>query len=444
MRRMKSPFIITVLLLVTLTSAMVKPASTYAASVDVEAESAILVDSETGKVLFEKQADVALPPASMTKMMTEYLVLEAIEDGKIAWDTTTQISDYPYSISANTTFSGFGLKQSKDYTVEELYDAMAIFSDNAASIALAELIAGTEGEFVKLMNQKADEMGLGDASFVNSTGLNNTDLGDNYPEGTEPDGTTYMSAESVALLAYYLINDYPDALEISSQPTLTFEDRTADNWNWMLPDSSGQLQQYAYDGVDGLKTGYTDLAGYTFAGTAERGGQRYITVVMRTDSKGARFNETAKLLDYGFNQFQTTELFDKGYQKEDEATLPVAKGKKDEVQVATNEALEAVIKKGEKDQYNAVYEIDESILNEDGKVTAPISKGDKVGTMTVEYTGSDQYSYINDEAKESVTIDLVAQEDVEKSNWFVLMFQSIFGFFGDIFSSVVDTVKGWF
>src|SRR5699024_2446175 len=145
-----------------------------------------------------KDPNKKLPPASMTKMMTEYLVWEAIDEGQISWDTTTQISDYPYSISADNTFSGVGLKQNKDYTVKQLYEAMAIGSDNGTTIALAELIAGSEGDFVKLMNKKAKEMGLPDYKFVNSTGIANKDLGDNYPEGTEKDDHNQLSARSAA------------------------------------------------------------------------------------------------------------------------------------------------------------------------------------------------------------------------------------------------------
>src|SRR5690625_5092410 len=185
---------------------------------DLDAESAILVDADTGKVLYSKDADTALPPASMTKMMTEYLVWEAVESGDISWDTKTEISDYPYGISADASFSGVGLRQNVEYTVEELYEAMAINSDNATTIALAELISGSEGEFVKLMNEKGEEMGLPDFEFVNTTGLENTSLGDNYPEGTDPEGTNLLSARSAALLAYHLVNDYPECFEISRLP----------------------------------------------------------------------------------------------------------------------------------------------------------------------------------------------------------------------------------
>src|SRR5690625_3168100 len=195
-------------------------------SFDLVAESAILVDASTGKVLFGKKIDLTLPPASMTKMMTEYLVWEAIENEQISWDDTTQISDYAFEISANPSFSGVGLYQNVDYTVRELYEAMAINSDNATTIALAELVAGSEGEFVKMMNDKAEEMGLKEYEFVNSSGLENDLLGDNYPAGTDPDGINLLSARSTALLAYHLVTDYPESLEISSIPEIQFQDET--------------------------------------------------------------------------------------------------------------------------------------------------------------------------------------------------------------------------
>ena len=220
-------------------------------TLDINAESAILVDVESGKVLYEKNADEALPPASMTKMMTEYLVWEAIENGDITWDTTTQISDAIYQISGNESFSGVGLRQNVDYTVRDLYNAMAINSDNATTMALAELIAGSEGEFVKMMNAKAEELGLPDYKFVNSTGLNNESLGEHYPEGTEPDDNNLLSAKSAALLAYHLVTDYPESLEISSVSETEFDGQTIRNWNWMLPHDATYLKPYFYEGISG-------------------------------------------------------------------------------------------------------------------------------------------------------------------------------------------------
>src|SRR5690606_33395070 len=234
-------------------------------------------------------------------------------------------------------------------TVEELYKAMAIYSDNATTITLAELLAGTEGEFVKLMNKKAEELGLPNYEFVNSTGLSNSMLGDNYPEGTSPDGDNMLSAESVALLAYSLLRDYPEVLEISSIPQLEFYDEKLDNWNWMLkhdPKVSPYLADFYYEGMDGLKTGTTPAAGYCFTGTAERNGKRLISVVMGATSEPERFKETRKLLDYGFNNFEQIEVYPEGYQVKGNKELKVVKGKEKKVEISTKAPVKLLVKKG--------------------------------------------------------------------------------------------------
>jgi len=417
------------------------PVGTAEASFDVEAESAILVDGDSGKILFAKDPDVALPPASMTKMMTEYLVLEAIDNDEVGWDTTTQVSDYAYRISADDSMSGVGLVQEKDYTVRELYEAMAINSDNATTIALAELIAGSEGEFVQLMNEKGEEMGLPEFEFVNSTGLDNKDLEDNHPEGTDPDGINQLSARSSALLAYHLVNDYPEALEISSIPETKFDDQTIRNWNYMLPHEAEYLEQYFYEGVDGLKTGFTELAQFSFTGTANRDEQRLITVVMRTESEEARFQETAKLLDHGFDEFERVELFPVGHQLENEETIPVSKGKDKEVPISINEGITIPVSSGEEDLYTLEYTLDEDKLNEDGELVAPIEEGEKVGTAELVYNGEeDDAGYIFGDA----AIDVVTEQPVEKSNWFMLSLGAIGDFFANLFTAAVDWIKGLF
>ncbi|WP_112179037.1 MULTISPECIES: D-alanyl-D-alanine carboxypeptidase family protein [Paraliobacillus] len=426
-----------------ITSFGMNPIAVHAAEVEVEAESAILVDAETGQILYAKNADLKLPPASMTKMMTEYLVLEAIGNGEISWDTTTQISDYPYSISADSSMSGIGLTQGQDYTVRQLYEGMSIISDNATTIALAELIAGSEGEFVQMMNDKAEEMGLPEYQFVNSTGLSNVDLGDNHPEGTDPNADNLMSARSAALLAYYLVNDYPEALEFSSTLMSELDDQPLENLNWMLPWDNVNFDQYAFEGIDGLKTGYTTEAGYCFTATAEVDGRRLISVVMKTDDKGARFEETKKLMEYGYNQFEKQELYPAGYQIEDESTLPVAKGKEDSVEIEASETMIATVLNGEEESFMVQYHLDENKLNEDGELVAPIEKGEKVGEMELVYNGGTDYGYIFGGAQVQV-VDLVATDAVEKANWFMLTLGAVGDFFSGIFSSVADTVKGWF
>lgn len=417
---------------------VLQPSNSYAKEIETKAESAIIVDVNTGKILYAKNKDDALPPASMTKMMTEYLVLEKIAQGEIDWETTTEISDFVYEISANNAFSGIGLRKDVDYTVKALYEAMAINSDNATTIALAELISGSEGEFVKLMNEKAKELGLPDATFVNSTGLDNDSMGGKHPEGTNANDTNLMSAESAALLAYHIIKDFPEALDISSVPTTKFDGHDIVNWNWMLPHKTEFLEDFYYEGVDGIKTGHTDLAGYNFTSTAQRNDRRLITVVMKTASVEERFKETAKLLDYGFSQFEEVELFKAGYQIKNESVVPVAKGKEKSVEVALDQAFTTPIKKGTEEDYSVVYELDAAKLTEDGELTAPLEKGEKVGVAKLIYQDDATFDYVTDDKE--ITVDLVTTEEVKKKNWFSLTLDAI----GNFFKSVVNKIKNLF
>ncbi|MFD2130991.1 serine hydrolase [Pseudogracilibacillus auburnensis] len=418
---------------------LIQPNSIQAKTMETKAETAIIVDVNTGKILFAKDENEALPPASMTKMMTEYIVLEMIDKGELNWDTKTQISDYAYSISANTAFSGVGLRQNVDYTVKSLYEAMAINSDNATTIALAELVAGSEGEFVKLMNQKAEELKLPDYKFVNSTGLDNDSLGGKHPEGTKANDTNLLSAKSAAILAYHLVNDYPEVLEISSIPETKFDGQEIRNWNWMLKHDATFLKPYYYEGVDGLKTGNTDLAGFTFTSTATKDDRRLITVVMKTNSVEERFKETAKLLDYGFSQFEDVEVFPAGYKVKDNSTIPVAKGKEDKVEVALKDGITIPTVKGTEKDYKVEYKIDKKLVNKDGELEAPIKKGEKVGVAELVFDGEEDFGYILDDEKK-VSVDLVTTQDVAKKNWFSLMLGAI----GQFFTNLYDKFIGLF
>lgn len=403
----------------------------------LKAKAAIIVDAETGKVLYEKNADELLGVASMSKMLTEYIVLESIHEGKITWDQEVIINEFIHNLSKAPDLSNVGLTQGEAYTVEELYQAMAIHSGNAATVALAELIAGTETNFVKLMNQKAKELGLKNYKFVNSTGLNNENMLGNHPEGTGKDEENLMSARDTAKLAFRLINDFPEVLETSSMTTLKFRDgKEYPNFNFMVP---GLI--FEYEGVDGIKTGSTDFAGYCFTSTAERNGQRFITVVMNLPTMNDRFIETQQLLNYAFNNFSKETLFKEGLTFKNNKTLPVIKGKKDKVKIATKDPIELVIKNGEKDKYKAKLVIDKDKLNKDGQLVAPVKKGDVVGYVTYEYDGTD-YGFID--GKDTVRVDVVATETVEKANWFVLMMRGIGGFFSDLWSSITSAISSWF
>ncbi|WP_240376385.1 D-alanyl-D-alanine carboxypeptidase family protein [Bacillus piscicola] len=409
---------------------------------NLEAESAILVDAETGKIIYDDEIDVILPPASMTKIMTEYLVNEAVKSGKIAWDDEVKISDTVRELSLETNLSNVPLRQDETYTVKELYEAMAIYSANGATIALAEHVAGSEGEFVKLMNEKAKEIGMENYKFVNSTGLNNKSMDGQHPKGTKADEENMMSARATATLAYHLLKEYPETLETTSIRAKTFKEGTEDyidmqNWNWMLPGSV-----FAYEGVDGLKTGYTDMAGNAFTGTAERDGMRFISVVMRTDSREARFKETAKLLDYGFDTFTYEKVIEKGESVKGKKALPVSKGKEDAVTVAAGHTLSVLVEKDQKEKMTPVVTLNKKYFNEDGELIAPLKKGQAVGLITIENDKDDEY--LQEEMRENVKVPLVIQEDVEKAGWFSLSLRSIGGFFGEMWSGAASFVKELF
>jgi serine-type D-Ala-D-Ala carboxypeptidase (penicillin-binding protein 5/6) len=408
----------------------------------VNAEAAIIVEAETGKIIYEKNSETALGIASMTKMMTEYLLLEAVNEGKVDWDQQYTIPVPLSNLSHLTGLSNVPLEAEAQYTVRELYEAMAIYSANAATMALANIIAGSESNFVKMMNDKAAELGLESYKFVNSTGLNNRDLGELRPEGTGAEEENVMSAKDTAKLAYQLINEFPEVLETSSVPKKMFGEVEMENWNWMLP---GLV--YEYEGMDGLKTGTTDFAGYCFTGTAERNGMRYITVVMDAQpNEGenpyhARFAQTANLMNYAFNNFTMEEIFPANYEVKGKKVLPVVKGKEKEVAVHTQEPLKMVVKNGEK-EFKPKLVLNKEKLNEEKQLTAPVKDEEQVGYLTVE--GGDDLGYITDKASANGQVAVVTADAVEKANWFTLTMRAIGGFFSDIWGGITSTVKGWF
>ncbi|MDM5292227.1 D-alanyl-D-alanine carboxypeptidase family protein [Peribacillus simplex] len=402
----------------------------------LKAEAAIIIDGKTGQIVYEKNADEVLGIASMSKMMTEYIIMESIKNGKISWDQKVKINKYVHDLSKAPHLSNVGLTEGEDYTVKELYQAMAVYSGNAATVALAQLISGSEKSFVKLMNEKATKLGLKNHKFVNASGLNNSDLLGQYPTG-KADEENIMTAKDTALLAYRLINDYPEVLKIASIPKLKFRDgKEYSNFNWMLP---GLI--FEYKGVDGLKTGSTDYAGYGHTGTVIRDGQRYITVVMKSTSKTERFADSTKLMNYAYATFKKEKVLPANYQVKGKETLSVVKGKEKSVKVQTEKAFELLVENGEKDNYKTDLVIDKNKLNDDGKLTAPIKKGEKLGYITVTPKNGEDYGYINGDP---VKVNVVAAESVEKANWFVLSMRAVGGFFGDVWSSVASTVKGWF
>ncbi|WP_158738398.1 D-alanyl-D-alanine carboxypeptidase family protein [Alteribacillus sp. YIM 98480] len=412
-----------------------------AAEPELEADSAILVEAETGKIVYQNDIDLILPPASMTKIMSEYLVHEAVNNGEISWDEEVDISDKVRQLSLDTALSNVPLRQDETYTVQELYEAMAIYSANGATVALAEHVAGSESNFVNMMNEKAEQLDLEEYEFVNSTGLNNKSMNGAHPDGTEADAENMMSARATAVLTYHLLNDYPEVLDTVSIAAKTFKEGTEDyiemqNWNWMLPEGP-----MPYEGVDGLKTGFTDLAGNAFTGTAEKNGLRFISVVMRTESREARFEETAKLLDYGFDDFSFEEVVAEGAQFEEQKTVPVTKGKEDEVTVSAGESLSVLVEEGEAENMKTVVSLDEELLDEEGQLEAPIESGSVVGTVTVDEEGN---NYLQENMADNNQVPLVVDEDVEKAGWLALTARGIGSFFGSVWSNAASFVRGLF
>ncbi|MCK1995590.1 D-alanyl-D-alanine carboxypeptidase [Peribacillus muralis] len=402
----------------------------------LKAEAAIIIDGKTGQIVYEKNADKVLGIASMSKMMTEYIIMESIKNGKISWDQKVKINKYVHDLSKAPNLSNVGLTEGEDYTVKELYQAMAVYSGNAATVALAQLVSGSEKSFVKLMNEKAKKLGLKNHRFVNASGLNNTDLLGEYPTGGADDENV-MTAKDTALLAYRLINDYPEVLKIASISKLKFRDgKEYPNFNWMLP---GLI--FEYKGVDGLKTGSTEYAGYGHTGTVIQNGQRYITVVMKSTNKNERFADSTKLMNYAYSTFKKEKVLPAKYQVKGKETLSVVKGKEKSVKIESEKAIELLVENGGKDNYKTDLVIDKNKLDEAGKLTAPIKKGEKLGYITVTPKKGEDYGYITGN---STKVNVVAAETVEKANWFVLSMRAIGGFFGDVWSSVASTVKGWF
>ncbi|MDA2188898.1 MULTISPECIES: D-alanyl-D-alanine carboxypeptidase family protein [Bacillus cereus group] len=252
---------------------------------EINAKAAMIIDASDGDIIYQYNENEAFAPASMSKMMTAYLLLESIHNGKVRWEDPVKMS----AKAAQTEGARIPVQVNDTLTVKDLYHALMIESANNSAVALAEHMAKSEKDFVQLMDAKAKQLKMSEhAKFANASGLQ------------EPDGSeTKMTAGDVAQLAYHLIKDYPEILEVTHlrQSQLAFNNINVISTNDMLNKNNKSLY---IEGIDGLKTGFTDSAGYCFTGTAKQGDNRIITVVMGTSSKTKRFTETNKLMSYAF------------------------------------------------------------------------------------------------------------------------------------------------
>ncbi len=315
-----------------------------------EAVSGILIDANSGKIIFEKDKDKEVAVASMTKMVAQIIILEEIEKGNIKWNQEVIVSKNAADMGGSQIY----IEEGEKITVEDLMKGISMASGNDATVQMAEVIGGTEAKFVELMNKKVKELGLKHTHFANCTGLDQ----DNH----------YSSAYDMAMIARELVVNHPDILKFSS----LYEDylrEDTENKFWLV--NTNKLVRF-YDGADGLKTGHTDAAGYCLAATAKRGDLRLIGIVLGESDSKVRNNETMALLDYGFNSVKLNILKKKGEVIKKEK---IDKANKEIVSIILKENLGVVESVSEKGKYTYKIDID--------KIKLPINKGTTVGKIDV-------------------------------------------------------------
>lgn len=369
---------------------------------DVSARHAIAIENSTGKILYEKDSNTSAGIASITKILTVYLVYKEIQAGELKWDDKVKISNYAYGLTTNYETSNVPM-EAREYTVKQLVEATMIASANSAAIALAEKIAGTEPKFVDLMKKQLDAWGIKDYKLVNASGLNNSLLGENIYPGTSSEDENMMSAKSVAIIAHHLINDFPDVLKITSQTTADFAGTPITTYNYMLPNMS-----YARDGVDGLKTGTTELAGASFVATSTENKMRIITVVLNADNAdidtNARFKATNDLLNYVSQNYEARTLVAKGksYRK---SIAKIVDGKEKTVSSIAEKSLTVIEKKTAATAGKLKIE-----TSEKGYV-ATVKKGSKVGKAVFYDSDLVGDGYIG----QVPSVNLLAKKEVKRS-----------------------------
>ncbi len=356
---------------------------------DLKAKAAILMDCSTGKVLLEKNSHDKLPLASVTKIMSMLLVMEAIDSGIISMDSRVTVSEHSWSMGGSQVW----LEPGEVFTVDEMLKAVAIHSANDATVALAEAIAGSEEAFVSMMNQRAKELGMNDTNFLDCSGL--TDNGH------------FSSAYDIALMSRELLLKHPEITNYTKTWQAKFRENTPGKKPVSL-DNTNKLVRH-YDGTIGLKTGYTGAAGHCLSAAAVRNGQELISVVLGESDSNTRFAESRKLLDYGFANFETTLVNNKGEQVQ---KVQIKKGIKPEVDAIYKEDVKLLMKKGENGKIERVANIQENL-------TAPVMKGQKIGEVSYMVNGN-----------EVGKAELVAAENVQKASFIRLFLGLVEEWFG--------------
>ncbi len=349
------------------------PVGAQAVDLDVAGKSAALMDVATGTVLYEKNSHEPLAPASVTKVMTMLLIMEAIDSGKIGWDDTVTASEQAAAKGGSQVY----LKVGETMKVSDMLKSIAVSSANDCACAMAEHIAGSESAFVEKMNARAKELGMNDTNFVNCTGLDDSEEAKNHK----------TSAHDIALMSRELLKNHPDIKKYTTIWMDTVRDGAFGLSN------TNKLVRF-YQGATGLKTGFTSGAGYCLSASAEREGMELIAVVMGCETSAERFAACKSMLDYGFANYAVA-----APEIPENTDIPVKLGVADSVKAIPAQQDALLIDKSQKSMLSTKVELD-------AEVTAPVSRGQRLGTLSV--CAGEQVL---------VQIPLVAEESVAKLTW---------------------------
>ena len=342
--------------------------------IDIKSESGIIMEASTGKILFDKNMDEQKSPASMTKIMTMLLTVEAIESGKISLEDEVNISANASKMGGSQVY----LEENSTATVEMLLKSIAIGSANDASVAVAEKIGGTESNFVNMMNKRAKELGAVNTTFKN-------------PHGLDEEGHL-TTAHDLALIARELIK-HEEILKLTSTYETTITHKNGKSL-WLV--NTNKLIKF-YNGLDGLKTGFTDNAGYCLTGTMLRNNMRLITVTMKAPTKEDRNTDTINLMEYAYSMYYKSTLIKKDKKIGD---MFIDNAKKRKVSYYLKEDASVIL---DKDVRNIKYNYSVKL----NKVKAPLKMNDVVGTLTLHLNNQD------------INYNLIVKENIKKSNYFV-------------------------
>ena len=353
--------------------------------IDVKVDHIIIQDHYSGKILYEKEADESIYPASMTKIMTAIVVFDLLKKGETSLDEPITISEKAWRLS-QSGYSSMFIMLNDQVSVEDLLKGVIIVSGNDACVALAEGLSGSEEDFVILMNEKAEEIGLENTNFNNSSGINDVD--------------NYSTVRDILKMSRYMIDTFPEYYEYFKETTFTW-DRTGGD-----PITQGNRNPLLYKnmGADGIKTGFLTVEQYSLAASVKNNTRRITVVGSGYKNKNERSRESAKIINWGFRKFDTIKITKKN---EVLTELNVWLGKKNKVEVSSNEDFYVTIPKRKKKTIKAVLEYN-------GPIQTPIKKGQKLGVLNV---------YVSGDLKKQ--IEIVSNEDIKKANIFSRLFTSL-------------------